>query len=794
MKLSKRFLSDFIDLTDIDYLELADKMVFAGNEYEDITRLSTATGLVVGKVKECVKHPESKKLSICKVDTGEGELYQIVCGANNVKENIKVIVAKVGAVLPGNLKITKANLAGYESNGMICSLAELGLDEKFLTEQDHLGIHILGDDAVIGSDAIKYLGFDDEVIEFELTPDRGDLLSILGMAYEVGAIYNRDVKYPEINYQASSDSAKDLIKLEVKTDKCTMYSAKLVRNVVVKESPSFIKNRLLASGIRPINNVVDISNYVMLEYGQPLHFFDYDKLGNEIVVRQAKTGEKITTLDGNTHSLQESDMVITDSEKPVALAGVMGGLDTEVTEETNTILIESAVFDSLTVRETAKKIMRSESSTRFEKGVDPNRTLLALNRACYLLSLYASGEVLSSEVVYDVTDKNDKEILVSSYQINTILGLNLSNDEIGEVFTRLKFKYEFNNDEFKVLVPTRRGDISIPEDLIEEVGRIVGYDKVVGILPEISIRPGSYTRKGYFIKELRDRLISLGLNQVLTYSLISEENKEKFISEVGSEIKLLDPMSEDKKYMRRSLIPSLLNVYKYNYTRNIKDVLVFEIGSTYFTKDDDYVEETKVSGLISGNYLVNKWQGTTKETDFYLLKGIVENIMDYLGLNNRYKFDSSNTLDDLHPHVSCQILVDRKLVGNIGQVHPKNEKNPVYIFELSVDKLLDIKVRNIKHREIPKYPSITKDIAFVMPIEMESSIAYDLIKKTGGRLLQTIEVFDVYIGEKIDSTKKSVAYSLRFQDVNKTLTDELVNELVDNIIVKVQDELGISIR
>lgn len=794
MRLSKKFLSDYIDLNGIDFHDLAEKMLFVGNEYENINRLSDATGLVVGYVKECVKHPNSDKLSVCKVDIGDEKLYQIVCGANNVRENIKVIVAKVGATLPGGIKITNATLAGVESNGMICSLAELGLDSKFLVEEDYLGIHILSDDAEVGSDAIEYLGFDDEIIEFELTPDRGDLLSVLGMAYEVGSIYKKDVKYPDVQYKVNNESVKDLVSLDVQTDNCTLYSTKIVRNVVVKESPNFIKNRLLASGIRPINNVVDISNYVMLELGQPLHFFDYDKLGNKIVVRQATKGEKIVTLDGNEHTLEESDVVIADYTKPVALAGVMGGLDTEVTENTKTILIESAIFNPKSVRETSKKILRSESSNRFEKGIDPNRTLLALNRACHLLSLYAGGEVLADEVVYDITNKDNKEVRITGNKIRTILGMDVSNLEIGEVFKSLKFNYELDGDNFIVSVPTRRGDITISEDLIEEVGRIIGYDNVLGKLPEISIKPGMRTKKASLIREIRNRLFALGLNQTLTYSLVSENDKDKFLNDSSEVIKLMDPLSEDKKYMRRSLIPSLINVYKYNYSRNIKDISIFEIGSSYYVKDNEYIEESKVSGLITGNYFINNWQQSTKKSDFYVLKGIVENILEYLGLSNRYSYDSTKTLEEMHPYVSCAVLVDREIIGYIGQVHPKIESNPIYVFELSIDKLKDIRVRNIKYKEITKYPSITKDLAFVMPIDLESKVVYDIIKKSGGRLLESVEVFDVYTGDKIDKDKKSVAYTLKFQDMTKTLTDDVVNELVDDIVFKVTSKLNITLR
>ena len=793
MRVSKSFLTDYVDITDIDYKALADKMVFAGNEFESIERISSATGVLVGEVIECVNHPESTKLHICKVNIGN-EVKQIVCGAPNVSQGKKVMVATIGAKLPGGIEIRKAKLAGTDSEGMICSLGELGIPSKYLTEEDKTGIHVLNDDAPVGEDAIKYLGYDDEVIDFELTSNRADLLSYLGMAYEVGAIYKKDVKYPEDNCTESNEDINTNYTLEVRTDNCSIYTAKLVKNVVIKESPNFIKSRLMANGIRPINNVVDISNYVMLEYGQPLHFFDASRLGNKIIVRMANNGEKITTLDGIERELNDTDIVIANEKEAVALAGVMGGLSTEVENDTNNILIESAIFNPYNIRYTSKKILRSEASNRYEKGVDPSHTIKALKRACYLLNKYAGGIVTSNILSHDTTDKNDKEINITVDKINRVLGMQLKSEEIIGVFDSLKFKTELNGNSIKVLVPTRRLDINIEEDLIEEVGRIYGYDNLEGCLPKLAIKPGKRSYKATMIKNIREKLESLGLNEVITYSLLGENDINKFTSEEFESIKLIDPMSEDRCMMRNSLITSLLNVWEYNNSRNIKDINIFEIGRTYYKNDEEYIEDTKVSGLIYGNYLTNKWQGSIIKSDFYVLKGIIEQLFDYLGLKNRYDFVTDNLLSDLHPTRSAAIIIEREVVGYIGQVHPSINKKPIYVFELNLDKLISKKVRSIKFKEVSKYPTISKDMAFVVNKKTSSKNILSIIKHIGGKLLIDIDVFDVYVGDNLNHDEKSIAYSLTFGDMTRTLLDDEVNNIFRKIIEEVETKTGAKLR
>ena len=792
MRLSKSFVSEYIDIKDIDYSALAEKMVFAGNEYESISAISNATGLVVGYVKSCKMHPESQKLHICEVDLGDS-VEQIICGAPNVAAGQKVIVAKVGAKLPGDIVIKKAKLAGMDSNGMICSLAELGIESKYLTEEDKAGIHVLDSDAKVGSDALAYLGFDDLAIDFELTSNRADLLSVLGMAYELGTIYDKEVKLPENKCDELEEDINDTYQIDVQTDNCSIYLGKLVRDVEIKESPKWMKSRLMASGIRPINNVVDISNYVMLEYGQPLHFFDADKLGNKVIVRMASNGEEITTLDGNNRQLKNTDIVIANEKEAVALAGVMGGLSTEVEEDTKNIFIESAIFNSYNIRYTSKSILKSEASNRYEKGIDPNRTIEALKRACYLLNKYANGKVLSGVLTHDKANHDSKKIDITLGKINQVLGMELTSREVEDVFRRLGFKTNLKNDNFVVEVPTRRLDISIKEDLIEEVGRIYGYEHLKGHMPVISVKRGTISNKERMVNELRYQLRALGLNQVITYSLMSQEEANLFTLKESEDVTLLEPMSEDKKVMRKSIIPSLLKVLEYNQARKQNDIMIFEDGKVYTKENGTYLEENKIASLLCGTYFRNDWQQKFIKVDFYLVKGIIETILNYLGLNNRYDFRVTN-MKDLHPGKSAEILVDNEVIGYLGQVHPSLSKKEVYVFELSIDKLLTKKVRIIKFRETPKYPSVTKDLAFVMKKDMESKKVMDIIKKTGGRILTNIDVFDLYVGENVADDEKSIAYKLTFQATDRTLTDDEVLEVFNNIIKAVEEKSSAKLR
>lgn len=673
---------------------------------------------------------------------------------------------------------------------MMCSIAELGLDNKFLTEEDKKGICELGQDAIVGEDPIKYLGFDDEVIDFELTANRGDLLSMLGMAYELGAIYNKKVKDVDINYKETGKDINQTFNIDIQTNNCSVFLAKKVENVEIKESPAFIKNRLMACGIRPINNVVDISNYVMLELGQPLHFYDADKLNNEIIVRMAKNGEKLTTLDNIERTLDENDIVISTKEKSIGLAGVMGGLETEVVPQTKNIIIESAIFDGVRVRKTAKKILRSEASNRFEKGLDSNRTYMAINRACHLLEKYANGTVIEGMCTYDQSQKEDKKIEITFKNITDVLGTNISNNDILDVFTKLGFSYEADDKKAIVSVPRRRLDISIKEDLIEEVGRIYGVDNIEGKLPVLPVKQGSYDKQ---TREIRNKMVSLGLNETLSMIFTSDKEAKKYTTDDFEVVKLLDPLAEERNALRYSLIPSMVKIYEYNKARENKDVCIFEIGKGFYKKQEEYGENQKIVALMTGKYYLGV--GNSANVDFYVIKGVVEELLNFLGYENRYTIEMPDQIpNEFHKGQTANINVNGQIVGIVGKLHPEVTKDDVYVMEINLDELLSKRVGKMKYKEISKFPNVKKDVAFVMKKDIPSVEVEKVIKKAGGKLLTNIEVFDVYTGENIGKDEKSVAYSLTFNDSKKTLTEEEITKIFENIIANVEKLNDVSLR
>ena len=777
MKLSTNFLKDYVDI-DVDVHTLAEDMTRVGNEYDEAGKLINATKLVIGEVKECEKHPDSDHLHVCKVDVGN-EVLQIVCGAPNVRKGLKVIVALAGANLPGGVTIKKGNIRGQESNGMMCSIAELGVESKFLKPEDKEGIHELPLDAKVGEDPIAYMGLDDSVIDFDLTANRGDLLSILGMAYEAGAIYDKKVKDIDLTYTENADNVEDNFKVKVDTDNCTIFLAKKAINVKIEESPDFIKNRLMASGVRPINNVVDISNYVMLETGQPLHFYDADKLNGMIEVRMADNGEKLTTLDNIERTLSDEDIVISDGSKAIGLAGVMGGLDTEITENTKNIIIESAIFNSVKVRKTSQKIVRSEASNRFEKGLDPNRTYMAIARACHMLEKFAGATIVGGMAKFDNEKLDNKEIDIKLEDINNLLGTSIEQKDVLDVFRRLAFETEVSGDVIKVSVPRRRIDISIKEDLIEEVGRIYGVDNIEGKLPEMPMKAGSYDKTS---REIRNKMVSLGLNETLSYILVNEKEAKRFTKDDAEAVKLLSPLSEDRNTLRHSVLPSLYKIYEYNVAHYNKDISIFELGKTFYKKGEEYGEENHVAVLMSGDYYL----GIKKtQVDFYIIKGIAEELLDYLGYGGRYSFVVREDIpEELHPGQSALISVNNDVVGLIGRVHPELSKEAVYVMEINLDKLLAKKTGKMKYKEISKYPTVKKDLSIVVDKDVESSQIAMQIKKAAGSLLLNSEVFDLYTGKGIDEGKKSLAYSLTFGANDRTLTDEEINSILDKIIDK----------
>lgn len=803
MLVSYNWLKDYVNIDDISAEDLAEKITRSGIEVEGVEVLNDGIkGVVVGHVLEKEQHPNADKLNVCQVDLGNGETVQIVCGAKNVDKGQKVAVATVGAVLPGNFKIKRAKLRGEESNGMICSLQELGIGSKLVAKEFSEGIFVFPNDVEVGTDALEYLNRNDKVMELGLTPNRSDALSMLGVAYEVGAILGREVKWPSTEYEANSEEASDYISVNVDASEDNpLYVAKVVKNVKIGPSPLWMQARLMAAGIRPHNNVVDITNYILLEYGQPLHAFDYDRLGSkEILVRRARKDEKITTLDDAERTLTEDHLVITNGSEPVALAGVMGGANSEVQSDTTTILLESAYFNGVTVRKASKDHgLRSEASTRYEKGIDPNRTHEAAERAVALMAEYAGGEVVGGSVEVNTLKVEPAVVTTTVEKINSVLGTSITAAEVKDIFTKLQFEVSEDNESFTVTVPTRRGDITIEEDLVEEVARLYGYDNIPTTLPVSAATPGVLTPYQARRRKVRRYLEGAGLIQNITYSLTSDERAKQFALEDGKAIRLAMPMSEERSTLRLSLVPHLLEALQHNIARSTQSNAVYEIGSVFIGKDGAVLPEEKerLAGALTGLWQQHPWQGEKKAVDFFVAKGILEGMFSMLGVSETITYTRSEK-DGLHPGRTAEILLNGESIGFIGQLHPEklNELDlpETYVFELSLTALLGESIGEIQYEAIPRFPSISRDIALVVDRETPAGELEAVIKTTGGSLLKEVQVFDVYEGDKIDSSKKSVAFALRYYHPEHTLTDEEVTKVHTKVLQAVEEKFNAVLR
>ncbi|HDI7337476.1 TPA: phenylalanine--tRNA ligase subunit beta [Staphylococcus aureus] len=784
MLISNEWLKEYVTIDD-SVSNLAERITRTGIEVDDlIDYTKDIKNLVVGFVKSKEKHPDADKLNVCQVDIGEDEPVQIVCGAPNVDAGQYVIVAKVGGRLPGGIKIKRAKLRGERSEGMICSLQEIGISSNYIPKSFESGIYVFSESQVPGTDALQALYLDDQVMEFDLTPNRADALSMIGTAYEVAALYNTKMTKPETTSNELELSANDELTVTIENeDKVPYYSARVVHDVTIEPSPIWMQARLIKAGIRPINNVVDISNYVLLEYGQPLHMFDQDAIGSQqIVVRQANEGEKMTTLDDTERELLTSDIVITNGQTPIALAGVMGGDFSEVKEHTSNIVIEGAIFDSVSIRHTSRRLnLRSESSSRFEKGIATEFVDEAVDRACYLLQTYANGKVLKDRVSSGELGAFITPIDITADKINRTIGFDLSQNDIVTIFNQLGFDTEINDDVITVQVPSRRKDITIKEDLIEEVARIYGYDDIPSTLPVFEkVTSGQLTDRQYKTRMVKEVLEGAGLDQAITYSLVSKEDATAFAMQQRQTIDLLMPMSEAHASLRQSLLPHLIEAASYNVARKNKDVKLFEIGNVFFANGEgelpDQVEY--LSGILTGDYVVNQWQGKKETVDFYLAKGVVDRVAEKLNLEFSYR---RADIDGLHPGRTAEILLENKVVGFIGELHPTlasdNDLKRTYVFELNFDALMAVSVGYINYQPIPRFPGMSRDIALEVNQNIPAADLLSTIHAHGGNILKDTLVFDVYQGEHLEKGKKSIAIRLNYLDTEETLTDERVSKV-----------------
>ncbi|XFA99616.1 phenylalanine--tRNA ligase subunit beta [Candidatus Izemoplasma sp. B36] len=789
MKVSLNWLKEYVDIED-NYKLLEDKFNLMSQEVESLYKLVEATNLVIGHVLTCEKHPDAQKLSVTTVDVGQEKPLQIICGAPNIDKDQKVIVALNGAVLPGNFKIKKAKIRGVESNGMICSLDELGVKDFDASED---GIYVLGADAVVGEDPLKYLALDDYTLDLDLTANRPDLLSMEGVAYDTACMLDKEITLKEHKYD--KDKEDNNFSVYTDTSKCLAYYGQIISNIKIKESPYWLKSRLLAVGIRPINNVVDITNYVMIEYGQPLHAFDYDKLNSDrILVRKAKPNEVLKTLDEQERELLEDDIVISTKERAVALAGVMGGFDTEVDDSTTKILLESAYFDPISVRKTSKRLdLKSESSSRFEKGVDPNKLVKALEYATELFIKLADGVVIGNYSFFDNTRKEPHEVELSLEKLNLITGNNFTTQEVEEILKRLRFKNKHRNDVFIVEIPTRRQNVYGYQDLVEEIVRIHGYDKIPTSIPETPTY-GYLTKIQKLRRVVKNYFVNLGFNETVTYSLVKDEEVKEFDVEDESVVTLMNPLNKEKSSLRHSLIPSLINVLSYNKSRKMQDVFLFEIGRGYTEEK----EAELLSGLMHGLFNSSLWQGKKEIVDYYLLKGILEGLLKKLKIENYEIIKAKNIIKSMHPGIYAELYINNKYVGFLGKLHPQKEHNvginKTYVFELMLEALNENYNLDLVMNEIPKYPAVTRDLAIVLDKDIMIETLLKEVKKAGKKTLKSVDIFDVYQGENIDDDKKSVALSLVLQSNEKTLETKEVDIVINRILKQLETSLNAVLR
>lgn len=804
LQISYNWLKKYIDI-DFSAEELSEKLTMAGLEVEGLEYLGEGIeDIVIAEISEIKEHPDADKLVICMVKTdAEGEEIPVVTGAPNVAEGQKVPFAAVGTTLPTGMEIEEVELRGELSQGMICSKDELGLQEERAA-----GIMVLDDDAPVGFNFVKYMGLDDYVFKLDLTPNYARCLGMLGVAREIKSLYaaDKNVVKPPLNFEETDElgDISEQVEIEIEDpDLCPRYTARLVKDVEIKESPEWMQRRLKAAGIRPINNVVDISNYVLMEYNQPLHTFDFDKIKDgKIIVRRAEAEEKIKTLDEEERRLDEEMLVIADPGEAVAVAGVMGGFESEVTEETTNVLIESAYFNPVSIRKTAKKLgMHSDASHRFERGVDIERVIEANNRACQLLEKCTGGRVVPGVIDAYPLKHQSPVITLSTARVNQLLGIELEQSEIKEMLERLEFKIENKDDKLMVEVPSFRTDVSQAADLVEEIARIYGYNNIPSTRP-ISKQIGGRTAVQNFEKRVKELLNSGGLDEVVTYSLQDKKDYQKLnldqLEDYSNFVHIKNPLSKAFAVLRTTLMPGILEVLASNARRQGTEMAVFEIGTVFQNKGQNErpQELNKLGGGVFGAEN-NIWQQDAP--DFYYLKGVLEMLFERIQLDDYgFKFDEER--EYLHPGRRANISAAGEQIGFIGELHPElAELNKLpegtTFFEIDLDKLFDLtKNKSYHYQQLVKYPVLARDLAVVIEEDLAIGEIRAAIKDQAGAILKNIDLFDIYQGDQIKEGHKSAAFELKFQAEDRTLTDQEVNERFNKIVDYLSEEYSAEIR
>ncbi len=793
------WIKEYVDIDEnSDAVELANMLTMTGSNVEEVITLrEDISNVVVGKILSVEPHPNADKLVVCKVDVGE-ETIQIVTGADNVAAGQLVPIALHGAKLPGGIVIKRGKLRGEESHGMMCSGEELELKDADYPGAEVDGILILQEDYPLGMDIKEALDLGGDVIDFEITSNRPDCLSIVGMAREFAVTTGKTLTMPEITVKKGEGNIADDLQIEVKdTELCPRYIARVVKDIKIEPSPQWMRRRLAAAGVRPINNIVDITNYVMLELGQPMHAFDLDKVaGRKIIVRRANPGESLVTLDDKNRNLTPDMLVIADSEKPIAMAGVMGGANTEITDATNQIVFESALFNGASVRMTSKALgLRSESSSRFEKGLDINMALTAVDRAVQLVQELGAGTIVEGHIDVLNASTEKRQLKVDINKINNLLGLNLEYSEITGILNDLGLESSVEGELLTVLVPTFRNDIEGAADLAEEVARIYGYDRIPMTLMESSASKGTITEEQRLLAQIKQALVGMGMYEVITYSFNSprvyesigwkEEDKKPDV------VTILNPLGEDQSIMRTTLFPQILQVMSHNYNHRLESCSIFEINPIFLPKSLPLTDlPDEVLTLAMGEYGEN--------SDFYSLKGKLEKLVSLLGLADRVSFQPG-THSALHPGRTAEVLLDGEAIGVFGEVHPRISEGyeigvRAVLGELNLQVLLDQADTNKQYKSLPRYPAVTRDLAFVVEKRVPAAKILDTIRKGGGSILEEVELFDIYEGSQIPEGHKSMAYALSYRASDRTLKDDEVNKAHDKIIGMLEADLGASLR
>ena len=801
MLVSYKWLKELVDVTVLSE-ELAEKMSTTGIEVEGVS--SPAEGLskiVVGEVISCEDVPETH-LHVCQVNVGEEALRQIVCGAPNVRTGIKVMVALPGARIADNYKIKKGKIRGLESLGMICSLGELGISDSVVPKEFSDGIQILPEEAVPGDSVFPYLDLDDEIIELSITPNRADALSMRGVAYEVAAIYDKSVHFKDFPLLETQEQAGEQLSVAIETDKAPFYAARILENVTIAPSPQWLQNLLMNAGIRPINNVVDVTNYILLYFGQPMHAFDLDTFeGNQIVVREARAGEKLVTLDDEERELETSDLVIAVADKPVALAGVMGGAATEISSQSRRVVLEAAVFDGTSIRKTSGRLnLRSESSSRFEKGINLATVTEALDAAASMIADLAGATVQAGIVSAGQLDTSDVEVVSTLSDVNRVLGTELTYTDIEDVFRRLGFGLNGNAEKFTVSVPRRRWDIHIEADLYEEIARIYGYDKLPATLPKGDGTAGQLTETQKLRRKVRTVAEGAGLTEVITYALTTPEKAVQFSTNPSNLTELMWPMTVDRSVLRQNMVAGILDTVAYNVARKNKDLALYEIGKVFEQtgnpQEELPIEINSFAFALTGLVSEKDFQTPTVPVDFFYAKGVLEALFDRLGLKVEYTV--TQALASMHPGRTAAILLDGQVIGFVGQVHPVTAKDynipETYVAEINLTAIEQVIQPAKPFVEITKFPAVTRDIALLLKAEISHKEVVEAIEAAGVKRLTDIKLFDVFSGEKLGLGMKSMAYTLTFQNPEDTLEDEEVARYMEKIQKSLEETIGAEVR